>query len=223
MVAGKPIIGITGGIGSGKSFVAQLFGELGCHVIDSDARARSAFGDPQIRQTLREWWGDQIFLPDGGIDRAWIARKVFADPDARRRLEGLIHPWIEKNRLSEMMQFASDPKILAFVWDAPLLFEAGSVKQCDAVVFVEAPLQLRSERVGRSRGWGPDELGRRENSQWPLDKKRELSDYVVNNTADAAQVRDQVRELFPRILAAIARRSEASQDARGRHSRGGAS
>lgn len=223
MVARKPIIGITGGIGSGKSFVAQLFGELGCHVIDSDARARAAFIDPPIQQTLREWWGDQVFLPDGGIDRAAIARKVFADPEARRRLEGLIHPWIEKNRQAEMMQFAADPTVLAFVWDAPLLFEAGSVKQCDAVVFVEAPLQLRSERVGRSRGWGPDELDRRENSQWPLDKKRELSDYVLNNTADAAQVRDQVRELFPRILAAIAQRSEASQDARGRHSQDGAS
>lgn len=223
MVAGKPIIGITGGIGSGKSFVAQLFGELGCHVIDSDACARLAYSDQQIRQTLRQWWGDQIFTSDGGVNRVWIARKVFADSDARLRLEGLIHPWIEKNRQAEMAQFASNPKVLAFIWDAPLLFEAGSDQQCDAVVFVEAPQEVRFERVGRSRGWGPGEWARRENSQWPLDKKRELSDYVVNNTADAAQVRDQVRELFPRILAAIAQRSEASQDARGRQSQGGAS
>src|SRR6266478_6420926 len=92
MFAGKPIIGIAGGIGSGKSFVAGLLGELGCEVIDSDAQVRAAYGEPEVRQTLREWWGESVIGADGSPDRAGIARRVFGDPLERKRLEGLLHP-----------------------------------------------------------------------------------------------------------------------------------
>jgi dephospho-CoA kinase len=199
VVAGKAIIGLVGGIGSGKSFVARIFAEFGCEVIDSDAHARAAFRDPKILATLRQWWGPAVFLHEGQIDRQAIARKVFADPAERRRLEELIHPWVNLAREREMKIASENPAVLAFVWDSPLLFEAGLNRQCDAVVFVEAPEHVRLGRVGETRGWGADELSRRENSQWPLDKKRELSDYVLKNTADAAQVRDQVRLLLSRI------------------------
>src|SRR5687767_11437573 len=92
MFAGKPIIGITGGIGSGKSFVAKIFGELGCHVIHSDEQVKAAYEDPHVRKTLRDWWGDKVFKPDGQVDRGAIAKKVFTDPAERLRLEGLLHP-----------------------------------------------------------------------------------------------------------------------------------
>ena len=206
MYQGKPIIGIAGGIGSGKSFVASLLAEMGCHVIDSDAHVREAYKDSDVRRTLEEWWGPAVLLPEGKVDRALIAGKVFADPAERVRLERLIHPLVGQAREREMAAVARDPKVLAFVWDAPLLFEAGLDKACDAVIFVDSPLEARLLRVKETRGWGPQELGKREISQWPLDKKRDLSDYIVTNAADAAAVRDQVRELLPLILSETAPR-----------------
>ena len=218
--AGRPIIGIAGGIGSGKSFVAALFGELGCLVIDSDAQVRAAYAEPAVRETLRRWWGDWIYTPDGKIDRRAIAAKVFADPAERLRLEALIHPRVAAAREEAMRAAvaAGDPTGSlgggpeAFVWDAPLLFETGLNVRCDAVVFVDAPLEARLARV-RRRGWDAAELGRRENLQSPLDTKRRLSDDVVTNTANAdagafgaEHVRDQVRQVLSRIFARTTKR-----------------
>jgi len=208
VVEGKPVIGIVGGIGSGKSFVARLFGEFGCVVIDSDAQARAAYRDPLIRETIRAWWGDEVFLPGGEINRPAVAKKVFGDEGERRRLEGLIHPWVDAARRSEMSAAANDPQVVAYVWDTPLLFEAGLATQCDAVVFVDAPIEQRVRRVRETRGWDEAELLRRQKSQWPLDKKRRISDYVVTNTADADYARGQVREVLSRILARSSNRPE---------------
>jgi len=206
--AGKPVIGIAGGIGSGKSFIARLFGEAGCAVVDSDAQVRAAYRDPSIRDTLRAWWGPGVFGPDGEINRPAIARIVFNDDAERRRLEGLIHPWVAEARRREMEEAASDPQLPAFVWDTPLLFEAGLDAECDAVVFVDAPFEQRLGRLRQTRGWDEAELLRREKSQWPLDKKKRISDYVVTNTADGDDARGQVREVLSRILARSSNRPE---------------
>jgi len=200
MFAGKPIIGLVGGIGSGKSFVARLFGELGCAVIDSDAQVRAAYDDPGVRQTLRGWWGERVFQPDGTVNRAAVARIVFNDPAERTRLESFIHPLVAGRREREMEKLATDPRVVAFVWDTPLLLEAGLRDRCDAVVFVDAPAGIRVSRVRRQRGWDEQELRRRENLQWPLDKKRQMSDDVMNGAADADGVRRQVRAVLSRIL-----------------------
>jgi dephospho-CoA kinase len=201
MFSGKPIIGISGGIGSGKSFVARLFGELGCLVIDSDEQVRRAYEVPEVREQLRRWWGESVFHPDGTINRRAIAARVFSDPSERARLEGLLHPLVARMRDAEMAAHASDPQTVAFVWDTPLLFEAGVYGQCDALVFVDTPQEERIRRVRDSRGWDAAELARRENLQWPLDRKREISDHHITNTAGADEVRHQVRNVLSRILA----------------------
>ena len=201
MYAGKPIIGIAGGIGSGKSFVASLFGELGCMVITSDDQAAAAYRDDEVKRTLRRWWGDAVLKPSGEVDKFFIASKVFNDESERRRLEGLIHPRVHEMRQREMAKAASDPSVRAFIWDTPLLFETSLNDQCDAVVFVDAPLPLRLQRVSQKRAWDEAELLRREKSQHPLDRKREISDYVVSNTADADFARGQVQDVLSRILA----------------------
>jgi dephospho-CoA kinase len=100
-----------------------------------------------------------------------------------------------------MQQAAADPQIKAFVWDTPLLFETGLDKLCDKVVYVEAPRESRLKRVHELRGWGPAELDERENLQMSLDNKRQISDYVIANTADADSARGQVRDTLTRILA----------------------
>ena len=196
---GKPIIGLVGGIGSGKSFIADLFGELGCLVIRSDKLVDDAYNDPEVRQALRKWWGESVFRADGRIDRRAIAARIFSDPNERSRLEGLLHPMVERRRRQIMSAAADDPAVIAFVWDTPLLIETGLHQQCDAVIFVYAPIETRLARVARRSGWEATELARRENLQYPLDKKREISEYVIDNTADAGFARGQVNDVLSRI------------------------
>ena len=201
MFRGKPIIGIVGGIGSGKSFVAKLFGELGCLVISSDEQVKQAYEDPRVRATLRQWWGDDVIGADGLVNKRAIAQRVFADPAERVRLERLLHPLVNEARERLMESSAKDTQIVAYVWDTPLLLEAGLHEQCDAVVFVDAPLETRLSRVKTTRNWDAAELARRENLQQGLDSKRKISDHVISNTADVDYARRQVREVLSRILA----------------------
>jgi dephospho-CoA kinase len=198
--AGKPVIGVVGGIGSGKSFVADLFGELGCLVIKSDDQVREAYRSPEVLNAVRQWWGDAVFDAAGEVNRQEIARRVFADVEQRRRLEALIHPMIGRLRDKLMQERAADPDVRAFIWDTPLLYEAGLDRECDAVVFVEVPEEVRLQRVMANRGWDALELKRRENSQMALDKKRSMAQYIVRNNADAASARRQVEAVLSRIL-----------------------
>jgi dephospho-CoA kinase len=203
MFGGKPVIGVAGGIGSGKSFVASLFGEEGCLVISADDQVRLAYKDFRVKQAIKQWWGNLVFSPNGEVDRSAVARKVFSRPDELRRLEQLLHPIVNQARDTLMKAKANEPQVLAFVWDTPLLLESALEKNCDAVVFVDAPVELRQERLKQSRGWEAAELQSRENLQMPLDKNREISDYVISNAAGTDQVRAQVREVLSRILAAV--------------------
>jgi dephospho-CoA kinase len=201
MFADKPIIGLTGGIGSGKSFVAKLFGELGCLVINSDDLVHQAYKDTVVKSEIKKWWGKLVFDPNGEIDRSAIARKIFQYPSEKQKVEQLIHPIVDRNRERRMLLAAGDDQIKAYVWDTPLLFETHLNERCDTVVFVDAPIEARLERVATNRGWDAAELDRRENLQMPLDKKKEIADYVVVNTADAEFARGQVREVLSQVLA----------------------
>lgn len=216
MFAGKPIIGIVGGIGSGKSHVARLFGELGCLVIDSDAQVRELYSDPAVLETIRGWWGGGVFLPDGRIDKSAVAGRIFADPAEKQRLERLLHPMVQAARERQMSLAAADPQVVAYAWDTPLLLEAGLAGQCDAIVFVDAPYEQRRRRVWATRGWDGAELLRREKSQLPLDTKLWLSDHQLSNAADPGvdvsgcdQLRQQVRQVLSLILAGSSRNPAA--------------
>jgi dephospho-CoA kinase len=211
MFAGKPIIGLLGGIGSGKSFVASIFAEMDCLVLNADEHVRQAYERDDVKHALREWWGDEIFDQAGHVDRQAVARKVFKHPPERRRLEQLLHPLVGAIRDQAMADTAADPRILAYVWDVPLLVEVGLHRRCDALVFVDAPPEQRLARVSASRRWKPDEWRRREFLQLPLDKKRRIANYIVRNTAGADEVRSQVRQVLSRILAGFSDGAEATQ------------
>ena len=194
----KPIIGITGGIGAGKSTVAGILSELGCFVVDSDDLARQALLDPIVVETLVQWWGREILDPQRQIDRRAVAKIVFARPDERKRLESLVHPWIEKRRLA---MFAAAPDTApALVIDAPLLVEAGIDEQCDAVVFVNSDRSTRLDRLAQNRGWSEQELNQREESQLPLDAKRTRADYVIDNDGDLTSLTEQIRRTLHEIV-----------------------
>jgi dephospho-CoA kinase len=196
--AGPPTIGLAGGIGAGKSRVAALLAELGCVVSDSDADARAVLADPEVIDTLRSWWGDEVVGVDGGIDRSRLAARVFADPEARARLEALMHPRIHDRRAARFA--AASPDTRAFVIDAPLLFEAGLDAECDAIIFVDAPRDVRRARVAANRGWTDAELAGREAAQWPIEEKRSRATIVIDNTKDDDdRLSSQVADALDRI------------------------
>ncbi|MFM7260103.1 MAG: dephospho-CoA kinase, partial [bacterium] len=141
--------------------------------------------------------GPDVVAADGSIDRAALARAIFASADTRRAVEGVMHPRIEALRRA---QFAAAPASTpAFVIDAPLLLEVGLDRECNAVVFVDAPDAVRLERVARTRGWSPAELSRREAAQLPLaEKRRRATDVVVNDAAP-----DELPARVAEVLAVI--------------------
>lgn len=193
------VIGIAGGIASGKSAAAKRFAELGCIVIDSDKEARALLLRDDIKRELVSWWGEGVLDAEGEIDRSAVAKIVFADERERRRLEGLTHPLLRTNR-ARVIERAEAAGAPAVILDAPLLFEAGLDAECDAVVFVDTPREVRLERVRTKRGWDEAELERREKSQWPLEQKRSRSDYVVRNDQGKASLREAIARILDHIL-----------------------
>lgn len=200
MKPGKPIIGLTGGIGSGKSTVAGFLRDLGAGVIDADRLSHEELDSPEVLRQIRLWWGDDVVTPDGRAERSAIRRIVSADAGQRKRLEDLVHPRIDRRRRELAEQYRIDPSVRAIVLDAPLLHEVGLDRECDCLIFVDADRAVRLDRV-RKRGWGPQDLERFEESQLPLDTKRDRADYRVVNNSDVADLRRQVEEVFSRILA----------------------
>ncbi len=189
------VIGLAGGIGSGKSALADAFEELGCVVVDSDREAKEALDLPEVRDQLVGWWGERVLGEDGRVDRRAVAGIIFENRDERARLESVVHPIVRRSRAA-LLERAREAGAPAVIVDAPLLFEAGVNEECDAVVFVDVPRAVRLERVRRTRGWDERELERRESAQWSLERKREASDLVVKNDGGrGALVREAERAL----------------------------
>ena len=203
----RPVIGICGGIGSGKSAVAAAFRALGCEVCVSDDVARAVLETPEVRAAVVARVGRDIARPDGSIDRAALGRAIFGDAALRADIERIMHPRIEAARRA---QFAKAPvSTRAFIIDAPLLLEVGLDRECDAVVFVDAPHEVRVKRVAATRGWDAAELDRRECAQLPLAEKRARSTDTVVNDCAVAELSHRAEQILGAI---IARGSRAGRD-----------
>jgi dephospho-CoA kinase len=187
-----PVIGLVGGIGSGKSLVGSMLADLGCLVCHSDELARSALADPAVRDELVRWWGREVLDPSGAVDRRAVAGKVFADPAERKRLEALLHPRIESARRRTFA--AAPPGTRALVIDAPLLLEVGLDRECDAMIYIDSPRADRLRRLAETRGWDSAELERRESAQWPLDRKRAAAHHVLVNAGNQPALRSEVQK-----------------------------
>lgn len=192
------ILGLVGGIGSGKSFVARLFAELGAIVLDADRIGHEVLLQPDVKRTARDRWGDAIFGPDGEIQRPELAKIVFEPNEQGKKelefLNELTHPRITEAIRAQIEKLQSQNVPLILV-DAPLLFESGWNHLVSEVVFVDAPETVRRERV-QSRGWSSGEFQKRESTQWSLEKKRNLADYVLNNAGTRNETEEQVRRFF---------------------------
>jgi dephospho-CoA kinase len=162
----KPVIGLVGGIGAGKSTAARIFEQFGGVVIDADAIGHSA-----------------------------LARIVFANPDDRNALEGMVFPYIEERCLEIIKASQNDEACRYVVLDAAVMLEAGWNDVADRIVFLDAPREERLARVA-ARGWTESDLAARERAQWPLELKMQRADAVLDNSHSPAELKDQIDRLL---------------------------
>ena len=192
-------IAITGGAGTGKSTVARMFKGLGAEVLDADQIAREAVavGAPAWVE-LRRLYGADYFNGNGELNRSRLARLVFADPEERRRLDGLIHPRVEAELKARVAELGRRGKALVLV-EVPLLFETGREAAFDRVIVVAAPEALQIRRLrGRDRR-GADEIRGILQAQWPLADKVARADYVVDNGGRRRLTERQVKNIWAEL------------------------
>lgn len=193
---GKLVLGLIGGIGSGKSLVAAALARSGAKVISGDQLGHEALRQPDIKARVVERWTKAVLDEHGDIDRRRLGRIVFADPAERRALETLVFPRIEEGFRRGIEAAASDPAVKLVVLDAAILLEAGWHRMCDEVIYVHAPRVLRLKRLAQQRGWSAKEVQAREQAQLPLTEKVSRADYVVDNSGTPEQTVQQVEDLL---------------------------
>ncbi len=201
------IIGLVGGIASGKSFVGELLEKHGALRIDADRLGHEVLRQPIVRQRLVELWGTSILNDDGEVDRKAIAARVFGDSveavSRRRLLEQLVHPRIHTLAEQQIATARAQPNPLtAIVIDAPILLEAGWEPLCDLILFVDAPEEVRMTRA-RNRGWTKEQFEDREASQLSLSEKRSRATHIIDNSVES-QLSGQIDRLWNEISKRIA-------------------
>ena len=191
------VIGLLGGIGSGKSAAARLLAGWGAHVIDADRMAHDVLKEPPVKEQIRAAWGDGVFDAHGEVDRGRLAEAVFGCDGPLERLNEIVHPRvIEKTRqtLAQCRRRGQDAVI-----DAPLLIEAGLDGLCDTLIFIDCHDTQRTERTHTQRDWPPSELERRERRQASLTDKRNRAHFVVDNSQGIDDTTRQLRRIWQQM------------------------
>ncbi|MAG94897.1 MAG: dephospho-CoA kinase [Planctomycetaceae bacterium] len=200
-----PVIGLVGGIGSGKSALTRITAERHNFVIvDADAIGHDVLRDPSVREAVRARFGDDIFDKRNQILRSALAHRVFGssvEASSRRAdLEAIVHPAIQKAILQQINTIRSDESAAGIFLDAAVMLEAGWTRVVDYIVFVEVPYEVRLKRVEETRNWDETELKKREASQLALEEKREQADFVLQNAADLESGAAQLEDIVSQIL-----------------------
>ena len=190
------VVGLTGGIGAGKSTVAQFFAELGALVIDADQLARMAIerGSDGFAEVMLRF-GDEVIV-NGDIDRKKLAEIVFSDPQARKDLEAIIHPRVQA-LFAEAVADLNDEDIL--IYEIPLLVETGAASKFDYIVTVESELELRKERLLK-KGLYISQIEKRMTSQASPEARAAIADKVIRNDGDEDSLLRQVENLWEGVL-----------------------
>ena len=193
-------VGLTGNIAAGKSSVARVWRARGATVIDADELSRRVVdpGTPAFAAIEAEW-GDRVVEPGGALDRAALRSIVFADPEARERLESIVHPAVAGLR-EEEYRAAGERGEKVIVADIPLLFEVGLADEFDVLVLVDAPEETRLMRLVGDRGLDPDEARRMMAAQMPSELKRARADVVIENTGSLADLERRARQVWDDLL-----------------------
>jgi dephospho-CoA kinase len=191
-------VGLTGGVGSGKSTVSAMLDELGAVIIDADKLAREVVerGAPGLAAVV-EAFGEELLTPDGDLDRPAMGAIVFADEAKRRTLEGIVHPLVFERivALEEAAPGADD----VVVHDIPLLAESGRADTFDAVIVVDVPDEIRIERMVRDRGWTREDAESRIAAQAPRDDRLAIATHVIDNSGTRDELRARVAQVYDEL------------------------
>jgi len=189
------LVGLTGGIGSGKSTVARMLEKRGAVVFDADVLARQAVapGTPGFENVV-ERFGPNVLAPGGGLDREALGSIVFADPAARRDLEGIVHPEVRRMFAEGCEEYRDSDRVVVF--SAPLLVETGLHTAFDLLIVVSAPVATQIERLMRDRGMPERAVQARIDAQLPLEAKAEVADVLVDNEGTLQDLEGQVDRVW---------------------------
>ena len=201
----KPIIGLAGGVGAGKSALAEELARLGCAVVDADAIGHEVLREPDVREAVRSRWGDRVLGFDSEVDRSALGQIVFSDPTEMDALNEMVQARIRERAAEQIDSALRDPSVPAVVLDAPILFEAGWDELCTVCVFVGSPPEQRLQRVADARGWDEQTWRSREKMQIPLDKKARSCQYRVENSSSVSHLRERARGLFQKVVGSAGR------------------
>ncbi|MFO0985058.1 MAG: dephospho-CoA kinase [Planctomycetota bacterium] len=195
------VIGLLGGVGSGKSTVARLFHAMGAEVFEADRVASDLLEDGEVRARLTAAFGKDILAADGQVDRARLAQLVFTSAPARETVNAIIHPRVIAELTRWLAARTAPAALRPLVLDVPLLLETPLRDLPQVMVFVDAPEAARRARVMQDRGWSTGELERRERAQASLEDKRGRADHVLHNDGSLVDLERQVRALWRTLLA----------------------
>jgi dephospho-CoA kinase len=189
------LVGLTGGIGTGKSTVARMLESRGAVVFDADVLARQAVapGTPGFDQVV-ERFGPNVLAPGGGLDREALASVVFSDPAARRDLEGIVHPEVRRMFAEGCEEYKDSDRVVIF--SAPLLVETGMHTAFDLLIVVSAPVATQIERLMRGRGMAERDVRARIAAQLPLEAKAEVADILVDNEGTLEDLEGRVERVW---------------------------
>jgi dephospho-CoA kinase len=197
-------VGLTGSIGVGKSFVACVFTELGCHVLDADHTAREVVmpGTPGL-MALKQAFGEEILNPDGTLNRKQLAGVVFADESRRQRLNHILHPFIIA-RQDEILNAweAENPKGIGIV-DAALMIESGGYQRFDKLIVVHCRPEVQLERLMLRDKLSRAEAERRINSQMPQEEKQKFADYLIDTSDGFESTREQTISVHQKLIRVV--------------------
>lgn len=189
-------LGLTGGIGSGKSTAARMFADLGAIVIDADAIAKEVLEPGQLgHESIVNKFGDEILDSSGNIDRSILAAKVFENSAELKELEDIVHPAVA-SKVLEIRE--SLPVGATVVYDTPLLVEKKLQHQFDQVIVVLAPEALRTQRL-LARGLAQNDIIARMSNQATDEQRREVANYVIDNSSTLVELRDEVQKVWTQI------------------------
>ena len=189
-------LGVTGGIGSGKTTVCRMLARLGARVFYADVEAKRLMQEsPDVRREIVAAFGAESYDDKGRLDRAYLARRVFASEDEVARINRIVHPRVFR-AFEEAEVAARQDGVDVLVKEAALIFEAGGERHLDAVAVVDAPRERRVERVARRDGATPEEVLARMGHQLPPGELRRRADYVIENHGSLADLQHQVDALW---------------------------
>ncbi len=194
------VIGITGGIASGKSTVAKMLGSLGASVINADKICHQLINTEEIREKISKKWGNNVQNKDGKINRRTLGKIVFADKAKLLTLNRIIHPKVIKQIKSQISELTDKDKTNVIVLDAALLVESNLTNLCDTILFVDARKHICTKRARKSRKWPLHETTKREKFQYSMRKKKEMADIIINNNSSKLNTLNQVKDFWNQFI-----------------------